>query len=221
MTIRIQGKAARRVRNLATSQRKVPRQARARVTVEAILEATAQLLVADGMARLTTNRIAKRAGVSVGTLYQYFPDKQSIVRALGEQVLERQIQAFEAELLSLAGMAPDLEQSVRMLVVGMLAGKRMQPELAHVLLNHTEGLADDWEQAWLDRQRKLVRSALHIHRDSVRAGDPDVMSYVLTTSFEYILQDALKHQPHLVADGRLAGELAELAIRYIRPDPEP
>jgi AcrR family transcriptional regulator len=59
--------------------RKTPVQARSTVTVEAIYEATFQVLLAGGADRLTTTRVAKRAGVSVGTLYQYFPNKQSLL----------------------------------------------------------------------------------------------------------------------------------------------
>jgi len=62
--------------------RKTPRQARSTASVEAILEATIQVLVKEGRARLTTTRVAQRAGVSVGTLYQYFPNKSSMLQAL-------------------------------------------------------------------------------------------------------------------------------------------
>lgn len=65
----------------------MPRQARAAVTMDAIFEATIQLLVADGIHRLTTTRVAERAGVSVGTMYQYFPHKESLVYALNERYL--------------------------------------------------------------------------------------------------------------------------------------
>lgn len=67
--------------------RKTPRQARATVTLEAILEATIQVLVATGPARLTTTRVAERAGVSVGTMYQYFPNKQALLYAVTERYL--------------------------------------------------------------------------------------------------------------------------------------
>lgn len=70
------------------SPRKKPRQARAAFTVDAIFEATIQLLVADGMHRLTTTKVAERAGVSVGTMYQYFPHKEALVYALNERYLE-------------------------------------------------------------------------------------------------------------------------------------
>lgn len=63
-------------------QRKQPVQARAQATTDALVEATLQVLVREGYQRLTTTRVAERAGVSVGTLYQYFPDKRSLVTAL-------------------------------------------------------------------------------------------------------------------------------------------
>ena len=63
-------------------QRRPPKQARAHATREAIFGATAQILEAEGEARLTTNRIAEVAGVSVGSLYQYFPNKQAILIAM-------------------------------------------------------------------------------------------------------------------------------------------
>lgn len=196
--------------------RRTPTQERAQATVDAILEATAQLLVEEGMARLSTNRIARRAGVSVGTLYQYFPDKNAIVAALGELTLDRQFRMFERDLLALLAEKTNLEDQVRALVKGILDQKRMEPELSRVLLTSGAVGTADWNQEWLRRQRQLVRSALHVQRDSVRAGDPDVMAYVITTCFEFVVHDALVHQPHLLRDGRLADEIAELAVRYLR-----
>jgi len=76
--------------------RKRPRQARAAATLDAIFEATIQLLVADGPQRLTTTRVAKRAGVSVGTMYQYFPHKQALIYALNERYLEALALKIEA-----------------------------------------------------------------------------------------------------------------------------
>lgn len=67
--------------------RKTPVQARSTVTVEAIFEATIQVLLEVGPDRLTTTRVAERAGVSVGTLYQYFPNKQSLLFSVMEQHL--------------------------------------------------------------------------------------------------------------------------------------
>jgi len=76
--------------------RKIPVQTRAIVTVEAISEATIQVLLTHGADRLTTTRVAQRAGVSVGTLYQYYPNKQSLLFALLEHHLDKVAGAVEA-----------------------------------------------------------------------------------------------------------------------------
>jgi AcrR family transcriptional regulator len=68
----------------AYEPRKTPVQARAAVTVEAICEATIQVLLSHGADKLTTTRVAERAGVSVGTLYQYYPNKVSLLAAVYE-----------------------------------------------------------------------------------------------------------------------------------------
>lgn len=203
---------------MAESARRKPRQERARMTVDAILEATAQLLVDDGMAQLSTNKVARRAGVSIGTLYQYFPDKEAIVEELGKRTLDGHFERFTRDLQDLLARDDDLEEQVRALVKSVLDTKRMHPELSQALIQ-AGAFGQDWNQEWLRRQRKVIRSALHVQRKHVRTGDLDVMTYVITTCFEFVLQDALMHQPHLIQDGRLADELAELAVRYLG-DPE-
>ena len=78
----------------ALEPRKTPVQARSTVTVEAISEATIQVLLSHGAGRLTTTRVAERAGVSVGTLYQYYPNKRSLLFA----VLEHHLNAVMAKV---------------------------------------------------------------------------------------------------------------------------
>ena len=80
----------------ALASRKTPLQARSTVTVEAICEAAIQVLLALGPDRLTTTRVAERAGVSVGTLYQYFPNKRSLLHAVLDQHLTRVAVAMES-----------------------------------------------------------------------------------------------------------------------------
>jgi AcrR family transcriptional regulator len=75
--------------------RKSPVQARSTASVEAILEATIQVLLRVGKERLTTTRVALRAGVSVGTLYQYFPNKTALLRAVLQRHLDGVTEAVE------------------------------------------------------------------------------------------------------------------------------
>lgn len=87
----------------ALQPRKSPRQMRSAVTVEAIHTAAIQVLLAEGLARLTTTRVAARAGVSVGTMYQYFPNKQALLFAVLEQHIEAIIAAMERAVAALHG----------------------------------------------------------------------------------------------------------------------
>ena len=105
-----------------TFQRRRPRQARARATWDAIVEAAAQVLERDGLGGFNTSRVAERAGVSIGTLYQYFPDKQAILLAAAERevsgaaapqssrqkALMRALIAF-VKRVGIAGAAPALQ----------------------------------------------------------------------------------------------------------------
>ena len=79
----------------AFEPRKMPIQTRATVTVGAICEATIQVLLSHGADRLTTTRVAERAGVSVGTLYQYYPNKQSLLFAVFEDHMDKVSRAVE------------------------------------------------------------------------------------------------------------------------------
>lgn len=84
--------------------RKTPRQARARATVAAIVDACAQLLAAGSYDALTTNSIAERAGVSVGTLYEYFPNRESIVAALTANSCQRLVERMTYAVTEVGGM---------------------------------------------------------------------------------------------------------------------
>lgn len=83
--------------------RKSPVQGRALATLEAILEATIQVLLADGIDRMTTTRVAERAGVSVGSMYQYFPNKQALLFALVERRLDEIVDALRQGVAELLG----------------------------------------------------------------------------------------------------------------------
>lgn len=94
--------------------RRLPAQSRARQTVETILEATAQILVEEGSERLTTNHLARKAGFSIGTIYQYFPNREAIVLALIERQREQVKRRVEAVLES--GRHGTAEEKIRRIV---------------------------------------------------------------------------------------------------------
>ena len=93
-------------RRVRTTPRKRPRQARSRATVDAILEATAQVLVAEGYDKTSTNRVAERAGVSVGSVYQYFPNKEALVGELVDRYSREIMDMVFGRLTALAENPP-------------------------------------------------------------------------------------------------------------------
>ena len=98
--------------------RKSPTQARAEHTVDAILEAAAQILQSDGEEKLNTNRIAERAGFSIGTLYQYFADKEAIIAALAERERDKVLATIVKAMSSVE--SDDAEKVTREIVRTMI-----------------------------------------------------------------------------------------------------
>ncbi|WP_024875136.1 TetR/AcrR family transcriptional regulator [Saccharomonospora piscinae] len=98
-----------------TRPRKLPSQQRSRFTYEVVLQAAARVFDAEGMAA-TTNRIAERAGVSVGSLYQYFPNKQALLHELTSRHLDHAEKAFAVPLARIRTTPPELEAVVAELV---------------------------------------------------------------------------------------------------------
>lgn len=111
--------------------RKRPRQARAAATLDAIFEATIQVLLVDGPRRLTTTRVAERAGVSVGTMYQYFAHKQSLIHALNERYL--MALAETVELAAHAQHGAPVDRMVEVLIDTYWRAKNERPEVTRAL----------------------------------------------------------------------------------------
>lgn len=103
--------------NLA--QRKQPRQTRAAATVEAIIEAAARILARDGLARFNTNRVAELAGVSIGSLYQYFPHKDALMAALIAREQAVRVRQLAAAVDAVHGLP--LGQAIDALIAGVIA----------------------------------------------------------------------------------------------------
>lgn len=115
--------------------RKAPRQARAVATVEAIAQAATQLLREGGLAAMTTNAVAARAGVSIGSLYQYFPNRDALMVELIRREQRGHLERVRAALLLCKGL--DLEATVRLLVRAAMGHHRADALLASAI-DHEE-----------------------------------------------------------------------------------
>jgi len=115
----------------SSEPRKSPVQARSTASVDAILKATVQVLLRVGKERLTTTRVAARAGVSVGTLYQYFPNKSALLRAALRLHVEEILAEVEKVCMSQRGQP--VEQMAEALAVAFLAVKMHDPKKSRAL----------------------------------------------------------------------------------------
>lgn len=179
-----------RVPNDAAAVRRSPRQARSQATVAVILDAAARVLGQRGWSGLTTNHVAQVAGVSVGSLYQYFPHKQALVEA----VKRRHFEVVLAALRHASDTALPLDARVRLLVEGMIAAHEAPPGLHHALLEETprgpedgaESLTFQAEYLRLYRALLTPQDSRHIHCDT----RTDAMARVLAAAVEGAVHDA-------------------------------
>lgn len=123
--------------------RKTPVQGRSKATCDAVLEAAARILVEEGRSALTTNRIAERAGVSVGSLYQYFPGKEAIVAELIREMRRDMVVLLRGAVDAAATQA--FRPAVGTLLAATLDHHTARPELARALEREEEDLPIDME----------------------------------------------------------------------------
>ncbi len=197
-----------------TSPRRRPRQARAQATVDAIVKATARVLVDEGYDRASTNRIAQAAGVSIGSLYQYFPSKEALVAALVESHQE----GMRARLAAaLENERPEtLEQRARVLVEALLLAYRVDPRLDHVLCQEVPKVGELEKVYGFEQQlAQVCRSFLFTANESIRAIDVDRAIFLIVNAVPGVIRAAVQGDPEGTGDSRLAGELSDMLVRYL------
>jgi AcrR family transcriptional regulator len=202
--------------------RRQPRQRRSEHLVRAILEAAFQILEREGIAALTTNHVAERAGVSVGSLYYYFPDKEAILDALFEHVIERR----EAEIRQMRGrvylqaLPPKvaLRELIRQTVDQHRRFLRLHREYYKEAGSHYEigrrGMdlertyeivTQEWVQELLDRNRSWVRAddVSHAARMAV---------YIIGGTLRHLVEQA----PDLIDGDAVVDDVLSAVCGYLR-----
>jgi AcrR family transcriptional regulator len=202
------------MRKARTAPRKLPTQARARATVDAIVDATARVLVKDGWDRASTNRVAETAGVSVGSLYQYFPSKESLVLAVMERHQERILERLEKELIESA--AAGVEVVTRRLIRSMLEIHEVDPRLHRVLLEQVPRV-DQGKSICALRERLglLVTAYLESRASELAVDDPQLAAWVLITAVEGLTHGMLLDKPEFLGGEALEEQINLLVLRFI------
>ena len=200
-----------------TKPRKHAAQDRSRVTVNTLIEATAHILVKEGFDKASTNRIARRAGVSIGSLYQYYPTKEALVVAVIERHHEELMRVVREAASGIEGLP--LEQGIRRLVGAAIDGHRVDPALHRALTEQIPRMGRLGSVDAYNREAHgLARNYLEARREEIRAVDLDMAAFVVATSVEALTHTAVLRQSERL-DGKagdaLVDEITRLVLRYL------
>jgi AcrR family transcriptional regulator len=203
-----------------TALRKRPRQARAQATFDAVLEAAAALIARQGYAATTTNHIAARAGVSVGSLYQYFPNKTAILVGLLERHIREMQPAIAAALADLDDSSTAFEDGLRRLFVRLLAMHDEHPRLHEVLSEEVphppsiQRLRKTLEGGHASKVAEILRRRMSI--DGARAGLVAQVTVVVAEAFTYWLAHSA---PPAIDRHAYVDETVKLLTAYVGAAP--
>jgi AcrR family transcriptional regulator len=212
-------------RKRSTSPRKLPQQDRSRITFDAILEATTHILTEEGYDKANTNRIAERAGISIGSLYQYFPNKEALMAALMEQHSHEIAALVESKLHDLLD-AP-LEVAVPELVRAVIAAHAINPRL-HQVLNEEIPRSERLQQMQQADERiaELLRAYLmrwsnapqERLRQRTRPQNLEMTVFILSRTVESLCHSAVIEHPSFVSDRQFDQEVSSFLLLYLTGD---
>lgn len=197
-----------------TTQRRAPRQKRGEDTVTTLLDATEIVFAKHGFHATTTNRIATAAGVSIGTLYHYFPSTEALIEAVVHRMWQRELDAVEARAPLLID-AP-LDVAVREIVGALVACmaekrplyERWYGEASHLgKLGHGLGMSN--------RAIAVLTAALERRRDEVRPADLAFAADLVVKTALAVVRTGARDWERETKSGVLAAELSDMLARYL------
>jgi len=196
--------------------RKQPKQERATATVDAILQAAAYILIRDGWEALNTNKVAKRAGVNIASLYQYFPNKQAIVVELQRRHIARVRQTQPRRIQCLRNQ-PDLRSVLRLVIQHVVTEHSEQPALHRVF---AEELPRSTRCALQLTQDASDQNVLGMWRTCIQpfakdVPDLDTATFVVKSAIHAVVHDAATERPELLQSATFSDELVTLIERYL------
>lgn len=193
--------------------RKAPQQARSAATIEAIRQATIQVLLTDGVGRLTTTRVAERAGVSVGTMYQYYPHKQALLFG----IVEKQLLLIEDAMRAASDrlMGADLKTLAEGLAAAWLDAKMADMVSSRAIY----GIASEFDLSGpMGRAAKMLMEmfdALLANAPDARFSDRASVAFMLAALLGGSVRMVMEADPSDDNLERLRGELPRACHAYL------
>jgi AcrR family transcriptional regulator len=194
-----------------SGSRKKPQQERSIAMVATLLEAATRVFVKEGYAKATTNRIAAAAGVSVGSLYQYFPSKDAIAVELLRRYRDGLIELIAGRLASVT--RDTFASVVRELIGDLLRAEGINPALHRVLIEQVLRTSARREMlGFEERLEDVLADALR--RAEVELDDPELSSFMLVRLVLSVVQSVVVDRPRFKTPA-MADELTRLVTGYV------
>jgi AcrR family transcriptional regulator len=197
-----------------SSPRRRPKQHRSRQTVEAVLDAVIRIVKREGVKAVTTNRIAEVAGVSIGSLYQYFPDKRAIFIALHERHIQQIDHLVETKLVQ--NSESPLDKLIRAMVEAMIEAHESDPEFYQLMMMEVPHRADgtrDFAVRLHGAFRLAIASRAH---ELKRRRSLSKMVFVVTHMVESLSHGAVLRRPPGLSLAAAKEEAVRAVLAYLR-----
>ena len=200
-------------RPIPAGLKKAPRQPRARQTVQRIIDATAAIVVEQGLDAITTNKVAERANVNIASLYQYFPNKQALLGALLQTFWNDLTRTLDNQLENLGTVS--VEASTRLWAVSAIRNFRDNGGvLAELMRNQSQISALPEGREFEHHLMESMRRFLLRQRDRLRVNDLDRAVYVAFTACTAVLTKHLLEPVPYYTDAEIVEELVQLMTGY-------
>jgi AcrR family transcriptional regulator len=197
-----------------TTPRRAPRQKRSEDTVQVLLKATEIVVSRDGYAGATTNHIAEAAGVSIGTLYHFFPSKEALIEALVHKMWEDELAALEAHKAVLESVP--LREAVPSVVTAFVEQIRKREAMYRRLYGEASHLGQlDVGLELADRATAMITEVLERRRDEVRPKNIRFAVDLMVKTVASDVRTATHDWPKELASGELTQELIAMVSRYL------
>jgi AcrR family transcriptional regulator len=197
-----------------SSVRRRPKQRRARQTVEAVLDAVIRLLKRDGSKAITTNRIAEVAGVSIGSVYQYFPDKRAIFTALHQRHVDQVDRMVQTKLVEHAESS--IEELIRAMVAAMIEAHATDPELYELLMTEVPHRADGTRDFAVRLHGAFLLAISSRAHKLKKRRDLDKVVFVVTHMVEALCHGAVLRRPAGMSLKDAKEETVRAILAYLR-----
>lgn len=196
------------------ADRRQPQQRRARQTVEAVLDAVVRIMKREGVKAVTTNRVAEVAGVSIGSVYQYFPDKRAIFVALHERHIQQIDRMVESKLFENAESS--LDDLIRGMVEAMIDAHAPDPELYELLMTEVPHRAEGTRDFTV-RLHDAFRLAIAWRAGELKSQrDLDTVVFIVTHMVDSLAHGAVLRRPPRLSLAAAKEEAVRAILVYLR-----